>query len=821
MDQIDMEILALASLLHDIGKFAQRAKRPKSVNMEGEYCPAYKGRPSHAHVLYTDNFIEKDLLLPPELVPSRSRIARLASAHHKPAGSDLLELAIAQADRLSAGMDRVPQEDDAGDYMNARLLSSFSQIKLSESGDETPRQYYRLRSIEEDPFPVNLETAQASSYAELFRAFITGLGNIPLDMGVRPYLASLVSLLERYTWCIPSSTYRTEPDISLYDHAVTTAAIAQALAMYHEQQGGLPGSDDRRQPKFLLVGGDLSGIQSYIFDIEKSHGAGVAKLLRARSFHLQALTQSVILTLLERTNLLPQAKIMDAGGRFVLLLPAVPKVEELLPQFEAEVQEWFLKEFKGRLSLNMSHSVRMDETDFALSAFHKRLDEFFDCLELQKMRKFASLLEGGRPPIAVLAGEDFTAGACEICRTNPVSENASARYENQTGKSAKLCEQCEGQIERIGRRLPQAGAKFALFSRMGNMDSIPLFGGMALHFAEVADKRHKGALDIVNLRTRGQFSYHAIAGHLPRFASGDDARWETEGRKASLEEFVIPDTPKTFSQIAQEARIPDGQGRLRGKAFLGALKADLDNLGMIFSVGFGDKLSLSRFAGLSRMLNHFFAEVMLDLIGKNPLFHDIYVVFAGGDDLFLIGPWHQLMTFSETLAGAFRRYVAGNRDVTLSAGIFITKPTLPANTVARNASALLDESKKYQHSGEEGKTKNAVTVLGVTIGWEEYSALMQRGTWLERLVLEGHIPSGLAMRLMRYADDCLAFRSGKGGRRSGMYRSQMRYDFARNLNNKSLTQRDKEELEALGTDPLTLERMRLPISYALYRMRTE
>ena len=54
-----------------------------------------------------------------------------------------------------------------------------------------------------------------------------------------------------------------------------------------------------------------------------------------------------------------------------------------------------------------------------------------------------------------------------------------------------------------------------------------------------------------------------------------------------------------------------------------------------------------------------------------------------------------------------------------------------------------------------------------------------------------------------------------------MYRSHMRYDFARNLNGKVLAEKDREELEALGTDPETLKRMRLAISYALYRMRTE
>ena len=108
----------------------------------------------------------------------------------------------------------------------------------------------------------------------------------------------------------------------------------------------------------------------------------------------------VILAFLKRAELFPLARIIDAGGRFILLLPAVPRVEALLPAFADEVQAWFLDEFKGRLSLNLSHAVRMSEKDFELAVFSRRLDEFFDQLEARKMRKFSSLLEAGRSPVA-------------------------------------------------------------------------------------------------------------------------------------------------------------------------------------------------------------------------------------------------------------------------------------------------------------------------------------------------------------------------------------------------------------------------------------
>jgi len=81
----EIKSIILASLLHDIGKFGQRAGAPRSEEMALTYCPTNRfGKPGYLHVLHTDYFIEHDLPLPEELEEKRAVLAKNASTHHSP-----------------------------------------------------------------------------------------------------------------------------------------------------------------------------------------------------------------------------------------------------------------------------------------------------------------------------------------------------------------------------------------------------------------------------------------------------------------------------------------------------------------------------------------------------------------------------------------------------------------------------------------------------------------------------------------------------------------------------------------------------------------
>ena len=814
MEKQELELLIISALLHDVATFAKRAVIEEQKGGGGRQRTAEKARDTERS---GDRFMLNDLPLPPELEDQRTHLARLASAHHRAGSGDLSESVLRTAICLAAGTSSSEGQAITEEDPSTRLVSIFEQIRLAPSpavDDQTPRTYYPLAAIETDHKPVPLEEARQSSYQDLWTAFLDGTGRLPCGMGVNHYINSLLSLLEQYTWCIPSSADGYLSGLSLYDHALTTAAIAQALFVFHLQSGGEPGEDRDKQMKLVLLGGDLSGIQPYIFGLDKSQGSGVAKLFRARSFYLQALTRSVVNEVLDRLDLFPVARIMDAGGRFVLLLPASDRVRDVLPDFELAVQRFYFERFQGQLSLNLSWDVQLAEDDLAPDRFQTQLNRFNDSLEKRKLQQFDRLSASGRSPVIDL---DYAAyqnqGDCAICHKRPADKECIAEHEKYYDRKLVLCRDCGDQIHQIGRRLPKIA--YLIFSREDGHGTIPMFTGQWLRLVDRVDKsRALDSLEIVNIRHRGEFAHQPIATHMPEIKKEDLTRWrgwsalkDRGDTSYYKEDRVRPGDPKTFSLLALDAMEDHPNGPI-GRRFLGAFKADVDNLGLIFSVGFRAQLSISKFASLSRMLNLFFCD---RLVRKD--FPDLYVIFAGGDDLFLMGPWTDTIRFATALREQFLAFVGQRQDISLSAGIAVVKPHLPVHAIAEQAECLLEDAKNRPG-------KNSIALFATTVGWDNFEPLVGQGKWLHGLALDGSIPKGLLGRLLYYGDERRAFLAGEIKR--GIYLSHIAYDFARNLNEKKLADvNERDRLLALQRDDFLMEHIRLPVSYAIYRLRKD
>ncbi len=298
----EYQTVVLAALLHDIGKFYQRGLE--------------KGRGDHQYLgeeCFNQYIAEKlsTLLSQDEIGTIRSAI----NNHHEPG----YERFVTPSDCISAGMERVALEnDECGEPSKERLLSVFERISLINNTKKTNEYAYYLKPLSlnrNDLFPFKFsEKNLKDEYKQLWDSFVNEVKGIPTS-SIHSYLNTIYSLLQKYTWCVPSATYKDEPDISLFDHAKTTAAIAGCL--YHCEI-----RDESSDNKFLIVGGDISGIQNFIYKITKAQGIkGISKMLRGRSFYLSLLQEVIARHIIDQIGLFITNILYCGGGRFELLLP--------------------------------------------------------------------------------------------------------------------------------------------------------------------------------------------------------------------------------------------------------------------------------------------------------------------------------------------------------------------------------------------------------------------------------------------------------------------------------------------------------------------
>jgi len=244
-----------------------------------------------------------------------------------------------------------------------------------------------------------------------------------------------------------------------------------------------------------------------------------------------------------------------------------------------------------------------------------------------------------------------------------------------------------------------------------------------------------------------------INGYVPVYTKEDEyddcllAGEKSEQKKEELIDDIKEEKPKTFHHLAQKALSIDYEGDkkiiCRGLPVLGVFKADVDNLGAIFGCGLPPKLfTLSRLATMSRQLNNFFAVYLPYALEKEESgrFKEIYTVFAGGDDLFLIGPWNAIKEFALFVRNKFVEYVCENPEIHLSAGITLHKAYTPVDLLAKESEEALEQAKG---SREE---KNAITMFGHWVGWDGFEELLSIQKQLEYWYSRGYLTRGALYR---------------------------------------------------------------------------
>ncbi|MFZ5436917.1 MAG: type III-A CRISPR-associated protein Cas10/Csm1 [Bacillota bacterium] len=758
MDTIEYRTVVLAGLLHDIGKFLQRGDYGP-IQVTGKH-PAVSQDFVQIYREFFSQFVNSDLL---ELLVKKHHEGTDFPEDYRPTAATgrerTLAFLVSRADNYSS-MER-GEGGTRRDFRTAALASVFSEIELYK--EAPPTKYYRPMLLHpENAFPVdnlNVDRALLTSHIRSFGKEMATLAASKI-VDFNSLYSWMLSLLEKYTWCIPSSTQALVPDVSLYDHLRTTSAIAAALYHYHEENGWEEATiKNDKIRKFRLIVGDFTGIQKYIFGISSTGAGGVAKRLRARSFYVSALLSAVTDTILHALNLPPVNLVMCAAGQFYLLLPNTETTRARVSDKKREIEAWLLREYEGRIALAMG------EVAFSGSEMEQFGEVLYEAnceLDIAKTKPFFS---------ALTRGETWHEASFQLPLA-PRSHACSGCGKKLAVGDAELCAECSRDRD-LGSVLAN-GRYLAFYQGTRLKGSFELYPGIHLGAYrqkpadlgspyKVVKLNDTDLSDLYDLPVTTEF----VANHVPVFSDEPCA-----GCKGCQDrESATPGQPKFFDCLAYSAK---------GKAYLACLKADVDNLGNLFVNGLrreGDRevVSISRLSTFSRMLNLFFSGVINSMIQRDH--PNCYTVYSGGDDLLVVGPWDEVLMLAERVSDAFNQFTGSNPNLTISAGVSLFKPRFPVSKAIEIAAANLEEAKR---DSQRDVPKNQIYVFGERITWMDYRPLHEQAKQLETWVKLGVTNTGFLHRLRQYAEMFRRYRD-EGALDGLKFLALLCYDISRNL----------------------------------------
>jgi len=847
--------VALAAFLHDLGKFAERARISEADTKDSEgnkrsdlnkqiYCPQFDGRYTHVHAAYTAigmDLLERHL---PELVgkdmspfaPWKDKDAddsliNAAAMHHKP--DTFLQWIIATADRIGSGFEREEfaeynKSEEGKNHYNTSQLTLLEQVTLqSNKRKKSSEEYeycYALKPLSPEAlFPQKCNKIEKAGrkkpqeeYRKLWNGFIESLELIPethrSDLSL--WLDHFETLWGTYTYAIPSATIgKTIPDVSLYDHSRTTAALAVALWRYHQNDDRdvireqLRAQWDRKRQhhelandawsdnKFLLIQGDFFGIQNFIFSAGSETQKRAAKLLRGRSFYISLLTECAALKVLDTLSLPSTSQVINAAGKFLIVAPNTREVIEQLEKVQTELEQWFLQHSYGQSGVGIAwlpascNDFRKTESTDAEPPFQQLIKQLFETLELKKHRRIQLTSENAPAVFEEFLDEfDPDHGVCAIDGRSPGTEPLR---DTERFISALAKDQIEigSHLTRYQRLLITRETEQLRDSTHVKRLEVSVFGyQVAFTEPEPRSGRFKSLVDRHELLRAFDFSLpesadqplwngyarRAINAYVPQVGEGDLLE-EKHRKYDKVGESLTRDELKTLNHIACDDRKLSQNGHWKGKTALMTLKGDVDNLGMIFQQGLGAP-TFAKMAALSRQINSFFA-VYLPWLCRSK-YRSVYTVFAGGDDFFLIGPWHSTMKLSLEMQQEFQRYVAYNNEIHFSTGLSMTKPGLPIRYLADIGEEALEAAKGFTDQ-KTSQSKNAVCCFSQVMSWSAFNDLIQKGERLGEQKEEQALSTGYIYGLLKLVDMREALEGGKP--ENSIWRSYFSYQTYRML----------------------------------------
>lgn len=697
INDTELKLLVLSGLWHDVGKICQKAEIPLRTdysNLRTFCCPSFHTGHTHLHVLYGGQFVGENFQ---DLKEAGKEIENLILYHHKPENIPSPEKKrtckiLTLADWLSSGeRSPRPEDEEKGSTFREPLISIFSKLN-----PESHPEYFPLQPLGTDfiiPASKPEEALKPNSYFQIYQGLENDAKTLKKD-SIDDFIIQSYYLLMKYGFFVPSAAWKSKPDVSLFGHSQTTAAIAACLFLEGIQeaeldriknaliQGADPEGEVLGAEKFLLIGGDISGIQDFIYSITSE---GALKSLRGRSFYLQMLTEALAKTILRELGLSLANLLTCAGGHFYILAP-IQGTTEKLERVKKDFNSVLIKAHRGKLTAVIA-SCPISWGDFLQREKEQGKEEKISesrgfvetwgrvglLLGMEKRRKFKEFLSSQRDQIFGPFDDGGLKKVCPLCGE-----------ELDEGEKCPLCLS----FEELSRDL----SKTYLIEKT----TQPNFEGRPQTWQEVLE------------------------------ALGWEYRFSNSPQKGC---YAINSTDFTpfnglgFKFIGKHAPTMDGQiitldsmaEKATGLKRWGVLRGDVDHLGKIIREGLKDDKTISRLNTFSSLLSFFFSSQVEKIIQEE--FSDsCYLVYAGGDDLLAIGAWDKLPELALKVREQFQQFTSSN--CTISCGLSVPPSVkFPFYQAVRDAGDMENKSKS------EGR--NRITFLDETITWEEFKEIAE------------------------------------------------------------------------------------------------
>lgn len=414
--------------------------------------------------------------------------------------------------------------------------------------------------------------------------------------------------------------------------------------------------EEQDQFNRLFVGGDLSGIQSFLYNISSKRAA---VSLKGRSRYLSDYmgeTCDKLMAAAREAGSKELDKIYCSGGKFYLITANTPAIRQAIDQCAKVIKHDLWKEHYGQLGINIAHT--------------------------------------------------------------PFSENADGTVNTLDGDNQKP-----------GILWKTVNAEFARQKNQKFKDIISADFDSYFKPIAIGDKPKVCAITGIESDECVSYTY--------RSPEGDDTTM-----------LVLPSVREQI-RLGETLNREEGAGMTfedyADGSYLGVLRMDVDGLGKRFITGFD---SIKAYKAFSERLVDFF-ENEVKQIRLEPDFKEyINVIYAGGDDLFIVGRWDKTIAIAQRIHYEVEKRFK-SEGISISGGVAIVKPKFPIAKAAELAGDAEDAAKHFKNGSRE---KNAFHFLGKTVSWEdEFDYVVRKKDEFVDMIERFDLSKSILHKLMLYA----------------------------------------------------------------------